>query len=480
MSEAASPPLSEPALFVDLDGTLLRGDLLWESLSSSVRFNPLAALRGIGNLAEGRAALKQSLARSSAIDVTVLPYRESLLEWIRGEAHRGREVYLATAADELLAERVADHLKVFSGVIASDGKANRKGSAKLDAIREMVGNRAFDYAGNGRDDLPIFAHARRAIVVAAAPDVLRAAQGSGNVERVFPEQQNLSAWWRAVRPHQWLKNLLVFVPLLTAFKFGDLALIQSAVLGFIAFCLAASAGYLVNDILDLQVDRRHPRKRFRPLAAGDISIGAGLLAAALLGGAALLIAFAVSRILVAWLLIYLACTFAYSLRLKRTALFDIAMLAMLYTCRVLAGGAAIGVAVSFWLLAFAAFMFFSLALVKRCGELIALRDRQEETAGGRAYLVKDLAVLQPLGIATSVAAVLVFALFMSSPDVAARYRTPDMLWITLAALMLWLARIWLMANRGAMNDDPLVFAISNRMSIVLLALMLFGFALAIV
>ena len=480
MPEAALETISEPALFVDLDGTLLRSDLLWESLSSAVRFNPLAAIRGIGNLAEGRAALKHSLARSSAIDVTVLPYRETLLEWIRGEAQRGRDVYLATASDELLADRVADHLKFFAGVIASDGKENRKGSAKLEAIREVVGDKPFDYCGNGRDDLPIFAQARRAIVVAAPADVLRAAQSSGNVDRVFADQDSASAWWRALRPHQWLKNLLVFVPLLTAFKFNEMAALQAALLAFIAFSLAASAGYLVNDILDLQVDRRHPRKRFRPLAAGDLSIGAGLMAATILGSAGLLMAGTVSRMLVLWLLIYLACTFAYSLRLKRTALFDIAMLAVLYICRVLAGGAAIGVPVTFWLLAFAAFLFFSLALVKRCGELIALRDRNEETAGGRAYRVTDLVVLQPLGIATSVAAVLVFALFTSSPEVAIRYQTPQMLWLTMAALMLWLARIWLVSNRGGMHDDPLIFAISNRMSIVLLALMLTGFALAIV
>lgn len=469
---------SEPALFVDLDGTLLRTDMLWESFTNALRFSPMGAMRGVAHLADGRAALKQSLAQASSIDASMLPYHEPFLEWIREEAARGRRVFLATATDEVLAEKIADYLKFFAGIIASDGEHNRKGKSKLEAIRELIGAEPFDYCGNGREDLPIFAEARRSIVVAAAPDVLRSAQVLGNVDRVFVDHKDLSAWLRAIRPYQWLKNLLMFVPLLTAFKLGDPHAVSLSVFGFAAFCLAASGGYLVNDILDLQVDRRHPRKRLRPLASGDISIGAGLIAACFLVIGSLALASYVSADLTLWMLVYLACTFSYSLRLKRTALFDIAMLAMLYTCRILAGGAAIGVKVSFWLLAFSAFIFFSLALVKRCGELVALRDRQEDTAGGRAYMVQDLAVLQPLGIATTVCSVLVFALFVSSPETVSRYPSPGLLWLSIVALMLWLARIWLVANRGGMHDDPLIFAISNRMSLVLLSLMLLGFAAA--
>lgn len=473
-----SEPSPEPALFVDLDGTLLRTDLLWESFSSALRVSPLQALRSVGQLALGRAALKQALARASVIDPTVLPYRVSVLDWIRAESERGRRVYLATAADEVLAERIADHLKLFAGVIASDGKNNRKGRSKLEAIRELIGAEPFDYCGNGRDDLPIFAEARRSIVVAAPQDVLRDAQSQGTVDRVIVDHRDVSSLIRALRPHQWLKNLLMFVPLMTAFKVGERESVLLAVQGFVAFCCAASAGYLVNDMLDVQVDRRHPRKRLRPLASGDLSIGAGLAAAVLLGACGLALSYWVSAELLLWVLVYLACTFSYSVRFKRTALFDIAMLAMLYTCRVLAGGAAIAVVVSFWLLAFSAFLFFSLALVKRCGELVAMRDRQEETAGGRAYTVQDLAVLQPLGIATSVASVLVFALYLSAPETLARYSSPGMLWLTVSALTLWLARIWLVANRGGMHDDPLVFAATNRTSVTLLALMLLGFAIA--
>ncbi len=476
MSDATPVSAQEPALFVDLDGTLLRTDMLWESFTNALRFSPMGAARGIANLVDGRAALKQSLAQASSIDAAMLPYHQTFLAWIREEAARGRRVYLATATDEVLAEKIADYLKFFTGIIASDGEHNRKGKSKLRAIRDLIGAEQFDYCGNGREDLPLFAEARRAIVVAAPSDVLRAAQTLGNVYRVFVDHKDLSAWLRAIRPYQWLKNLLMFVPLLTAFKLGDSHLIYLAICGFFAFSLAASGGYLVNDILDLQVDRRHPRKRLRPLASGDISIGAGLFAAVLLVMGSLALAAYVSADLMLWMLIYLACTFSYSLRLKRTALFDIAMLAMLYTCRILAGGAAIGVKVSFWLLAFSAFLFFSLALVKRCGELIAVRDRQEDTAGGRAYLVQDLAVLQPLGIATTVCSVLVFALFVSSPETLARYPSPNLLWLSIAGLMLWLARIWLVANRGGMHDDPLIYAISNRMSLILLSIMLLGFA----
>ena len=469
---------AEPALFVDLDGTLVKSDLLWESLASAARLSPLRALRGLFSITDGRAALKSALAQSSTIDAASLPYRQPLLDWLTAEAERGRRIYLATAADSRLAGNVADHLGLFVGVIASDGQHNRKGPAKLEAIRAATAGEAFDYCGNGPEDLPIFSAARQAVVVGAPPSVLRQAQSQGNVQRVFADRHDGASWWRALRPHQWLKNLLLFVPLLTAFKLTDSAALIEETVAIAAFCLAASAGYLANDLLDLQADRLHPRKRTRPLAAGDISIaGAVAVFAALLGGALLLAGF-VGRGLVGWLLIYLVMTLLYSLHVKRVAVFDVAMLAGLYTVRVLAGGAAIDVEVSFWLLAFSAFVFFSLALIKRCGELVSMRDRHEQTIAGRAYSVTDLSVLQPLGLATSVAAVLVFALFVRTPEVAQRYGSPQWLWLTLTAMLLWLAWLWLQTARGEMHDDPIVFAVRSPTSIVLVIAMLVGFALA--
>jgi 4-hydroxybenzoate polyprenyltransferase/phosphoserine phosphatase len=473
-----SGPDLEPPLFVDLDGTLVRTDLLWESLASALRVSPSGAARGVAGLTGGRAALKRLLAQSSDVDATHLPYRASVVDWLRAEAARGRRIYLATAADEQLAGKVAEHLGIFCGVIASDGQHNRKGKAKLEAIREIVHEEPFDYCGNDRDDMLLFTAARQSIVVAAPPEVLRDAQALGNVQRVFPDHGDLRHWWRIVRPHQWLKNLLVFVPLLTSFKISDPWAVLAACVAFGVFCLAASCGYLVNDVLDLQGDRKHPRKRLRPVAAGDLSIPAVLAAAGVVFFVAFCVAVWIAGNLALWLLVYMVMTFTYSLRIKRMAMFDVAMLAALYTVRVLAGGAAIDAEVSFWLLAFSSFLFFSLALVKRCGELIAQRDRHEATGAGRSYLVDDLQVLQSLGIATSVAAVVVFALFVRTPEVAQRYASPDWLWLTLTALLVWLGRIWLISGRGRMDDDPVVFAITNRVSLGLIGVMTLGVGLA--
>jgi 4-hydroxybenzoate polyprenyltransferase len=268
------------------------------------------------------------------------------------------------------------------------------------------------------------------------------------------------------------------VPMLTAFKLTDRAALVGASVTFVAFCFTASAGYLVNDLLDLQADRLHPRKRLRPLAAGEISIPAALGAAVLMLIAALWLVIPRGWPLTTWLLVYLAMTLSYSLYIKRVALLDIGLLAALYTVRVLAGGAAVEVEVSFWLLAFSAFLFFSLALVKRCNELLSMRDRDEQTISGRAYAVGDLMALQGLGISTSVAAVLLFALFVRTPEVALRYSSPQWLWLTLTAMLLWLGQLWLHTARGEMHDDPLVFAMRRRDSLALVLAMLIGFALA--
>jgi 4-hydroxybenzoate polyprenyltransferase/phosphoserine phosphatase len=477
-AERFSAAESEPPLFVDLDGTLIRTDLLWECLANVLRRDLPGAAQGVAALRNGRAAMKRALAEAAEIDVARLPYRTDLLEWLRFEAARGRRVYLATASDVSLARAVARHLSLFDDVIASDGVHNRKAFAKLEAIRELAKGGPFDYVGNGRDDLPLFKAARQAIVAGAEPALLRHAQRIGNVQRVFADQQTLAVWFRAVRPHQWLKNLLVFVPLLTSFGLLNPSGELRAALCFIAFSLVASAGYLLNDVLDAQIDRRHPRKSHRPVAAGQIGIAAAFCVAfvlVLLSGG---LGWWIGPRIVQWLFIYLLLTLAYSLWVKRLAIFDVGTLAALYTTRVIVGGVAVQAPVSFWLLAFSSFLFFSLAALKRCGELVSWRDRGESTSEGRAYSVSDLSVLMPLGLATSISAVLVFALYVQSPDVQARYGSPDWLWLTLSAMLLWLSRLWLITHRGEMDDDPLVFAARDPVSLLLLAAMMIGFAAA--
>ncbi|MBN9462255.1 MAG: UbiA family prenyltransferase [Burkholderiales bacterium] len=493
----------EIPLYVDLDGSLLRTDSLWESFASALRRRPLAAIAALAALASGRAAFKRRMARLGAPEVASLPRHEAFLAWLRGQRAAGRRVVLATAADRALAQSVAETVDaapsqppsppaslptpssaggLFDAVLASDGRHNLKGRHKLEAIRRDADGAPFDYCGNGPEDLPIFASARRAIVVGAPGRVLREARRRAEVAAVFDPPpapaQRLRAWLGALRPHQWLKNLLVLVPLLTSFRLDEPLALWEALLGCAAFSLAASSGYLLNDLLDLAADRRHPRKRERAFAAGRLPVRSGFAASALLLVAALAIAAAVGERFALWVLAYLAMTGLYSGFAKRVALLDVATLAGLYTVRVLAGGAAIGVEVSFWLLAFSVFLFFSLALVKRCGELVARFERDEDTAAGRGYGVEDLPVLQSLGIATSCAALLVLALYVQEPAVVQRYASPQILWLMLVGLLIWLGRLWLATARGTMHDDPLVFALRDRGSrwVVGALLVLFGAA----
>ncbi len=465
-------------LYVDLDGTLIKSDLLWESFVGALRSDPFGALVAVFQLRNGRAALKRALAERWTLDPAALPYDEGLLQWLREQADAGRPLFLATAADERLAAGVAAHLGLFSGVIASDGRRNTKGLDKLAAIRAANPSGNFAYAGNGPEDLPIFEAAQSAVVVAAPQGVEQRAQAIGNVERSFGRPRQPAAWLRALRPHQWLKNLLVFVPVLTAFRISDPHADLAAMLAFVAFCLVASAGYVFNDLLDVSADRLHPRKRMRPFASGALSIPSGILAGAVLAIGGGVVAASVSTALLVWVVAYFLLTTAYSVRIKRIPIFDVFALAGLYTMRVAAGGAAAEVLLSFWLVAFSGFLFLALALIKRCAELVAQRDRSEATGSGRGYEVQDVSVLQPLGIGASCAAVLVLALYVQVPEVLARYASPYWLGGMLVSVFVWQAHLWLVTARGRMHDDPIVHAMRDPVSILLVVAAGVAYALA--
>ncbi|HUP31250.1 MAG TPA: UbiA family prenyltransferase [Usitatibacter sp.] len=438
-------PGAEVPLCVDLDGTLLKSDMLLETLAAALKRAPWLAVALPFWLLRGRAALKRELALRGEVDVAALPYDEALLARLRGEHAAGRPVWLVTATDRLVAERIADHLGVFTGVMASDGVHNLKAQAKARALVERFGERGFDYAGEDRHDVPVWNRAREAIVVKR-------------------ERAGVGAWLRGMRAYQWAKNLLVFVPLATAHRLLDAAAFGAASLAFAAFCLAASAVYLVNDLLDLQDDRRHPMKRHRALAAGEMPIAAALvLLPLLLTGTALACAALPARV-GALLATYLAANLAYSLWLKRAALVDVFVLAGLYTLRILAGAAAIAVPVSHWLLAFSLFAFLSIALVKRYVEVGNVAAREEAHVRGRGYGPRDGPVLAMLGIGCACLSALVFALYITSPQVVTLYRKPALLWFAVPLLLYGLSRTWLLAVRGDLHEDPLLFAMRDPAS----------------
>ena len=474
--------LASPPLCVDLDGTLIRSDVLLESLLLLLKRNALYLFLAIFWLfSRGKAGLKAQIAGRVMLNPAALPYNKELLGWLKAERAQGRELWLCTAADQKLARAVAEHVGLFDGVIASDGVHNLAGQNKADQLVERFGQGGFDYCGNERRDLAIWRCARGAIVVNAAP-ALERQLGSDPVTvlHTFPRTgKQVRAAIRALRPHQWAKNVLVLVPLFAAHRTGDLEALAYALAGLVAFCLCASSVYVLNDLLDLEADRAHARKSKRPFAAGDLSIATGLaLAPMLLGAAALIAAFLPEKFQV-WLAAYYVLTAAYSFGLKRLLLVDAVALAGLYTLRIIAGAGAATVALSFWLLLFSVFLFLSLAFVKRYAELDALRRQQRLQAIGRGYHVEDLAVLQSFGTASGYMSVLVLALYINSADILPLYHRPKIIWTLCVVMLFWISRVWMTAHRGKMHDDPVVYALRDRVSLLLGLVAAITIALAI-
>lgn len=452
-------------LCVDLDGTLLKTDLLHESLLLFVRTAPLSAPLLPFWLPAGKAAFKRRIAERVELDAAALPYREELVSWLREQKAAGRRLVLATASDAELARAVAGHVGLFDEVVASDGTTNAGGAAKRDLLVSRFGEKGFDYAGDAPVDLPVWSAARRAVLVGVS-ERLRAEVARGTeVEKEFPaEPPTLKALVKAIRVRQWVKNLLVFVPVLTALKLRDVSSLASAGLAFVALSLCASAIYVVNDLMDLPSDRAHRTKRKRPFASGalPVSLGAVLVPLLLLGSAAVAVFLpAPARILLAT---YLVSTTLYTFWLKKKVLVDVFALAFLYTLRVLLGGAAAQIPVSPWLLAFSIFVFLSLAFVKRASELFNLRLQNLDGASGRDWYVWDNLAVTVLGVASAYLAGLVLAIYVHSEDVKRLYRHPGWLWALVPLFLYWMSRIWILVGRGAMDEDPIVFATRDRVT----------------
>lgn len=469
--DAAGADVALP-LVVDLDGTLIRTDLLHESMIKLIAQRPGTLLSMFGWLPRGKAFFKQQSALLVQPDASTLPYAPAVVEWIRNERARGRQIVLCTASDQRLADSVARATGLFDQVLASNGVINLSAENKAKVLVDRFGQHGFDYAGNSRADLPVWAVCRRAIVVGPNAPLRRAVAKIADVERDFaPPLAGVKAWIAELRIHHWSKNLLVFLPLLGAHQLGNLPALLAVGLAFLAFCLCASSVYVVNDLLDLESDRRHARKRHRPFAAGTLSIPQGVCVGALLIVAAFAVAwFFVNPGFTGWLAIYFVTTVSYSLWLKRKMLVDSLVLAGLYTLRLLAGTAAAGIDNSFWLLTFSMFLFMSLALVKRYSELKEIFRQGGARTPGRDYLVGDLPLVEMLGITSGFCSVMVMALYINGDTIARLYPHQQMVWLTVPVLLYWVSRIWLKAHRGELEDDPLVFALSDRLSLITILL----------
>jgi 4-hydroxybenzoate polyprenyltransferase/phosphoserine phosphatase len=462
---------SVPPLVVDLDGTLVKSDLLVESLVALLRRNPLYLFLLPLWLLQGTASLKRQVSRRITLEVSLLPYHSRLLEYLRTQRSRGRRLILATGADEPLARQVAEHLQLFDLVISSNGITNLSPRRKRDRLVKEFGEQGFDYAGNARGDLPVWRSARKAIVVNPQLSARLAADRVAEVEEVVDDRQGPTLLYpRALRLHQWLKNLLIFVPLVASHRVTDPALLGRASLAFLAFGICASSGYVLNDLLDLAADRRHPHKRLRPFAAGDLPLLSGLVWIPLLFGLSALLGLFLPPAFLGILVLYYGLSLAYSLYLKRFVLLDVILLAGLYTIRVMAGSAAVTIWPSPWLLAFSMFLFLSLALVKRYAELASIGAPAAETPTVRGYLAGDRELVASLGTASGYVAVLVLAIYIASGAAKLRYSRHELIWLLCPLLLYWISYVWLVAHRGGMDDDPLVFALRDRVSHIILFL----------
>lgn len=464
-------------LVVDLDGTLLKSDMLYESFWSAFSRDWRCTYQSFVALGHGKAALKDYLRGASDIDVRSLPYDQDVIAYIGAHRQQGGRTVLATASNQRLAEEIAEYLQIFDEVHGSDEATNLKGAAKAAFLVERFGAGGFCYMGDAEADLPVWQAAGRVVTVNAPAPLRQKAENLGKPhEHLTTWQKSIVPYIQELRPHQWLKNILVFLPMLAAQQL-DSATWISSILAFVAFSMIASSVYVLNDLVDLAADRAHPRKRLRPLASGALPIArGGVLALALLAAGAVLASFLGGMFLLTLLAYYLLTT-AYSLKLKRKTVVDICVLAGLYTMRIIAGGIATGIDLSVWLLAFSIFFFLSLAAIKRQAELVDMVQRGAMEARGRGYHVEDLPIISMVALAAGYVSVLVLALYLNSPSVLQLYAYPTALWGICCVLLYWLTRMVLTTHRGLMHDDPVVFAAKDRVSQICLIVIIGSAAL---
>lgn len=465
-------------LVVDLDGTLVYTDLLHESVLQLLKVKPWLIFKLPLWLLRGKTRLKSELAKIAAPPISALPYNLDLIEFIRQQRALGRRIILCTASHRYLAQLVADHLGIFDEVLASDENINLAGLVKADALYERYGHKGFDYAGNSHTDLAVWNIARRAIAVNVSPLLHKKITKFFELEKSFPRQDaSLKDYLKILRVHQWVKNILIFMPVLAAHTILTDAIWKSLGLAYLSFGLCASFVYVLNDLLDLESDRLHSRKRLRPFAAGKIPVWIGALLSPILILSSFLLAIEVGSQFLFWLLTYLLLTSLYSWWLKRIVIVDVLTLAILYTIRIVAGAAAVQMPLSFWILAFSIFLFLSLAFIKRDAELQSYDDVSKKIHG-RGYVISDVQLVQQLGVSAGYSAVMVLALYINSENIIKLYKMPELIWAGVPLLLWWLSWMWFQANRGLMHDDPIVFAIKDKTSL-LIGILFFGvFALA--
>ncbi len=468
MNSTANIPLC-----VDLDGTLIKTDLLWESCLLYLKQNPLHVFNLIIWLFKGKANLKHQLAARVQIYFESLPYDSEIMTYLKEQKGLGRKILLVTGSHQKIVKPIFDHTKLFDEFLATHESLNLSGHQKAKKLTEIYGNQGFDYIGNESADIPVWRAANMSLVMAPGALLkLKLKLQKIKFTTIGSRKSTILAVFKALRIHQWSKNIIIFIPILAAHKLFETQVIQQSVLAFVSFCMFASSGYILNDILDIEADRNHSKKKSRPFASGALSIPIGFILLLTLFAAGFLIAQATTKPFVLVVLGYFVLTCSYSIYLKSQPIVDVIVLAGLYTIRIFAGHEATAIKYSHWLLSFSFFFFLCLALVKRYSELFELNKKNvnNDKVSGRDYVVSDLNTVLGLGVSTGTISVLIIFLYLTSPDVYILYKAPQFLWLVIPVLTYWISRLWLLAGRGEVNQDPVIFALKDRASYIVFAI----------
>ena len=457
--------LNQSTLYVDLDGTVIKTDLLFESILLLLKKNFFLALLVPVWLLKGKANLKHQLSKRVHIPVELLPLNTEFHDYLKEEVERGRNIVLISASNQLPVRQVGDYLGLFIDAMGSDEDHNLKSKSKVTRILQLDPAGGFIYAGNSKADIAVWSEASEAILVNCKRSLAKSLQhGNENIQHFDVPQPALKKCWQAIRPHQWLKNALIFLPLILSHQLDQSNLLLQSCVAFLSFSFVASSVYLLNDMLDLNSDRQHRSKSRRPFASGDLSLVYGYLGVPVMLALGFLIALWLPSGFFPILLSYWLVTTLYSLRLKSLFLIDVLTLASLYTWRIIAGAAAISVITTYYLFAFSFFLFLGLAIVKRYTEYLNLRNQGKSSIEGRSYGVENLQALATIGGSSNLLAVMVFAFYINAPATTELYSNPLLLWAICPLLLYPLWRIWAFARRGELNEDPVLFALTDRRS----------------
>ena len=466
-------------LCVDLDGTLIRTDSLHESFIKALKTAPVKTIACLRLLSKGKASFKHAIAQLDNLDVANLPYNQEVLDYVK-EQGASREVILVTGANQHIAEQVSKHLGLFSSVMASDEKTNLVGDNKRLALEARYGKQGFDYIGNEASDKVVWSSARQALVVSANKKFTKEVENEFSTERVFTTQSStIQTWLKQLRIHQWTKNFLILIPFFLDHRVSGWSDLPKVALAFFAFSVLASLTYIINDMLDIESDRKNTSKKVRPLASGDIQVQQGVVCILILGVFVLLASLFLPLLVNVALILYSVLTLLYSFLLKKKVMLDVCVLAILHTMRVIVGTLVLGAQWSFWLLAFSMFFFLSLAIAKRVSELLNIVKENKYAPDARGYMTSDIPILSGAGISAGYMSILVVALYINSAKVASIYNVPEILWLICPPLLYWIGRLWIVTARGEMNEDPIVFALGDRPSMYTLACVALVFAAAV-